>query len=128
LESQRNPKKRAVSQEANQSKLIDKINASELYTYQTLETLSMNTKFGNSGKHGISDKNDGTKQKSFLSWSFGTINIRSGKETGEGSKLYMVAKEAARANLLICCLQEVKYRNDGKKLITLDSGEKYIFI
>ena len=40
----------------------------------------------------------------------------------------MVAKEAARANLLICCLQEVKYRNTGKRLITLDTGEKYIFI
>ena len=62
-------------------------------------------------------------QVSFFTWNFGTINIRSGKEKSEGSKLYMVAKEAARANLLICCLQEVKYRNDGKKLITLDSGE-----
>ena len=61
-------------------------------------------------------------------WNFGTINIRSGKETGEGSKLYMVAKEAARANLLICCLQEVRYRNTGKKLITLNTGEKYVFI
>ena len=40
----------------------------------------------------------------------------------------MVAKEAARANLLICCLQEVKYRNSGKKLISLDSGEKYVFL
>ena len=99
-----------------------------MYTYQTLETLSINTKFGNNSKYGISDKNDGTKQKSFLTWSFGTINIRSGKETGEGSKLYMVAKEAARANLLICCLQEVRYRNSGQKLITLNSGEKYVFI
>ena len=39
----------------------------------------------------------------------------------------MVAKEVARANLAFCCLQEVKYRNSGKKLINLDSGEKFEF-
>ena len=72
--------------------------------------------------------NDTQQNSPFHLWNLGTINIRSGKETGEGSKIYMVAKEAARANLLICCLQEVKYRNSGKKLISLDSGEKYVFL
>ena len=73
-------------------------------------------------------KNNTQQNSPFHLWNLGTINIRSGKETGEGSKIYMVAKEAARANLVICCLQEVKYRNSGEKLISLDSGEKYTFL
>ena len=39
----------------------------------------------------------------------------------------MIAKEVARQNLTFCCLQEVKYRNSGKKLINLDTGEKFEF-
>ena len=39
----------------------------------------------------------------------------------------MVAKEVARIGLSFCCLQEVKYRNSGNKLIELDNGEKYEF-
>ena len=31
----------------------------------------------------------------------------------------------AKLNLTFCCLQEVKYRGSGSKLIVLDSGEKY---
>ena len=42
--------------------------------------------------------------------------------------MYMIAKQVAEANLLFCCLQEVRYRNTGKKIITLDTGESYIFI
>ena len=34
--------------------------------------------------------------KIFQSWSFGTINIRSGKEKDEGGKIYLVSKEVAR--------------------------------
>ena len=63
----------------------------------------------------------------FHTWSFGTINIRTGKEKDEGAKIYAVAKEVARAELLFCCLQEVRYRNSGSKLISLDSGEKFEF-
>ena len=33
----------------------------------------------------------------------------------------------ARAGLTFCCIQEVKYRNSGKKLIRLDSGEEFEF-
>ena len=29
--------------------------------------------------------------------------------------------------MIFCCLQEVKYRNIGKKIVELDSGEKYEF-
>ena len=67
------------------------------------------------------------KKSIFHEWQFGSINLRSGKEKDEGAKMYMVAKEVARANLAFCCLQEVKYRNSGKKLINLDSGEKFEF-
>ena len=64
---------------------------------------------------------------SFKTWEFGTVNIRSGKEKDEGAKIYAIAKQAAKLKLSICCLQEVKYRNTGNKLIELDSGEKYEF-
>jgi exonuclease III len=60
-------------------------------------------------------------------WSFGTINIRSGKEKEEGAKLYAIATEVNRAGLLFCCLQEVRYRNTGNKLIKLDTGEAFEF-
>ena len=63
----------------------------------------------------------------FKKWSFGTINIRSGKEKDEGAKMYLVAKEIEKAGLSFCCLQEVKYRNSGKKLIRLDNGVSYEF-
>ena len=63
----------------------------------------------------------------FKSWKFGTINIRSGKEKEEGAKIYAVTKEMNRAGLLFCCMQEVRYRNVGNKLIELDTGESYEF-
>ena len=63
----------------------------------------------------------------FKDWKFGTINIRSGKEKDEGAKIYSVTKEVEKAGLSLCCLQEVKYRNSGSRLIELDSGEKYEF-
>ena len=68
-----------------------------------------------------------TDKKQFKDWSFGTINIRSGKEKDEGAKIYSLTKEIAKAGLSFCCLQEVKYRNSGKKLIRLDTGECYEF-
>ena len=63
----------------------------------------------------------------FQTWSFGTINRRSGKEKNEGAKIYAVAKEIVRAGLSFCCLQEVKYRNTGNKLTRLDTGEEFEF-
>ena len=39
----------------------------------------------------------------------------------------MIAKEISKAKLSFCCLQEVKYRNSGNKLIQLDNGEKFEF-
>ena len=65
--------------------------------------------------------------KNFKKWKFGTINIRSGKERDLGAKLYCIAKEVSKAGLTFCCLQEVKYLNNDKKIITLDTGEKFEF-
>lgn len=66
--------------------------------------------------------------KQFYSWNFGTVNIRSGKEKSEGSKMYMITKQVAEAKLSFCCLQEVRYRNIGRKIISLNTGEKYVFL
>ena len=63
----------------------------------------------------------------FYSWNFGSINIRTGDEKSEGSKMYMVTKNVASKNLLFCSLQEVRYRNNGDKIISLDTGESYAF-
>ena len=49
-------------------------------------------------------------------------------EKSEGAKMYLVTKEIARAGLTFCCLQEVRYRNSGRKIICLDSGEKFEFL
>ena len=61
-------------------------------------------------------------------WKLGSLNIRSGEEKLEGARIYGIAKEISRENLAICCLQEVKYRNTGKKIIELDTGVKYSFL
>ncbi len=61
-------------------------------------------------------------------WKLGSLNIRSGKEKLEGARIYGITKEISRENLTICCLQEVKYRNTGKKIIELDTGVKYSFL
>ena len=65
--------------------------------------------------------------QNFREWRLGTINIRSGKEKDQGAKIYTIAKEINRNGLSFCCLQEVKYLNTGRKLITLDTGEKFEF-
>ena len=57
----------------------------------------------------------------FHEWKFGTLNVRSGKEKLEGARIYAITKEVERANLSFCCLQEVRHRKTGKKLITLDT-------
>ena len=63
----------------------------------------------------------------FKQWKLGTVNIRSGKEKDDGAKLYSIAKELAANNVSICCLQEVRYRKYGHRIIELDTGEKYNF-
>ena len=40
----------------------------------------------------------------------------------------MIATEIDNANLTFCCMQEVRYRNTGKKIIRLKNGAKYVFI
>ena len=39
----------------------------------------------------------------------------------------MIAKQVAEAKLLVCSLQEVRYRNNGKQVINLDTGESFLF-
>ena len=63
----------------------------------------------------------------FKTWSYGTINIRPGKGKEEGAKIYAIAKEVSRAGLKFSCLQEVRYRNTGNKLIRLNTGEEFQF-
>ena len=67
------------------------------------------------------------KVQSYKRWSFGTVNIRTGGEKDQGAKIYAVAKEVARFNLLFCCLQEVRWRDSNSKLIQLDTGEAFEF-
>ena len=45
--------------------------------------------------------------KDFKNWS---INIH-GAEKNDGSKIYSIAKELAKANIAFCCLREVRWRN-----------------
>ena len=61
-------------------------------------------------------------QNHFYSWNFGTINIRSGKEKSEGSKMYMITKQVAQTKLSFCC-QEVRHRNTSNKITSLDTGK-----
>ena len=63
----------------------------------------------------------------FNDWKWGSINIRSGKEKSGGAKMYAVAKEIDRLGITICCLQEVRYRNNDKRTISLPSGAEYDF-
>ena len=42
--------------------------------------------------------------------------------------MYMITKQVAQAKLSFCCLQEVRHRNTGRKLISLDTGEQYFFL
>ena len=63
----------------------------------------------------------------YKSWKLGSINIRSGKEKSEGAKMYSVAKEMDRLGITICCLQEVRYRNNDKRTISLPSGNEIRF-
>ena len=54
-------------------------------------------------------------------------NIKCGKEKDERAKIYSVAKEIAKSNLAFCCSQEVRWRNIGSIIITLDTGESFEF-
>ena len=48
-----------------------------------------------------------------------SINIQTGDEKSEGSKMYMVTKDVARKKLLFCSLQEVRYKNISNEVISL---------
>ena len=41
--------------------------------------------------------------------------------------MYAVAKEACRANLTICALQEVRWTGSGAQVIEVNTGEQYEF-
>lgn len=63
----------------------------------------------------------------FKTWNFATLNIRSGTEKDEGAKIYSIAKEVAKSQLAFCCLQEVRWRDVGSKIIRLNTGEEFEF-
>ena len=86
-----------------------------------METTCINTKPGH-------NNNSSNQNPAMYPWKIGTINIRTGNEKDEGYKLYSIAKEAAKADLSFCCLQEVRYRNCGNKVIALDTGERFVFL
>ena len=67
-------------------------------------------------------------KKQFYKWKFGSINIRSGKEKERGAEMYIIAREVDRADLQFCCIQEVRHRNTGKKIMRLNNGNKYAFL
>ena len=70
--------------------------------------------------------NDSIKKfKKFQKWSFGTINIRTGAEKDDGAKIYSIAKELSKSDMTFLLLQEVRWRDNGNKLIQLDTGEKF---
>ena len=66
--------------------------------------------------------------KNYHSWTFGTLNIQSGKQKDLGAKLYDITKEIARSEITLCCLQEVRYLNYGSKLIRLNNGDNFKFV
>ena len=94
-----------------------------MYTQINLNNQCISKKPGHNNNNFNNQKNT-----MYYPWKFGTLNIRSGKEKDEGFKLYSIAKEAAKANLSFCCIQEVKYLNSGSKVITLDTGDSFVFL
>lgn len=79
----------------------------------------------------LSKKKKKNSKKNFIQykqhkqWSFGTVNIRTGKESDDGAKIYTIAKELSKTNMEFLLLQEVRYRGIGSKLIEIDTGEKF---
>ena len=65
------------------------------------------------------------KKTTFKTWSFGTINIRSGKKKDESAKIYLITMEVAKTSLILCFLRENTYRNSGKKVVPLDSSDTF---
>ena len=73
-------------------------------------------------------KNKSTKKfHQYRNWSFGTLNIRTGKENDDGAKIYSIAKEMSKTDLHFLLLQEVRWKGVGSKLIELDTGDKVEF-
>ena len=82
----------------------------------------------NSNQPLTQNKPEKTKSKNDFKIKIGSINIQTGKEKEGGAKIYMVCREISEQNMHICGLQEVRYRNSGRKIINLDNGDKYTFI
>eukprot|EP00111_Clytia_hemisphaerica_P003421 TCONS_00009779-protein len=72
-------------------------------------------------------KKNTKKFHQYCEWSFGSLNIRTGKENDDGAKIYSVAKEMSKTGLQFLSLQEVRWKGVDSKLIELDTGEKYEF-
>jgi len=65
--------------------------------------------------------NDKNSEYNFKNWKLGSINIRTGGEKSVGGKMYMVTKEVAKAGLSMCLLQEVRYKNNGRRYWAIQS-------
>ena len=108
METKRRPKKRVENREDQPR-----------HTYTNELNTLHSEKRNKTGNQCISNK--------FFDWKFGTVNIRSGKQKDEGAKIYSIAKTINNTKLTFCCIQEVKYRNSGHKVIKLDTGDEYEF-
>ena len=42
--------------------------------------------------------------------------------------MYTVVKEIDKLDISFCCIQEVRHRNTGRKVISLPNGHKYAFL
>ena len=74
----------------------------------------------------ISKHKNSKKNIDYKLWSYGTLNIRTGKENDGGAKIYSVAKKMS-TDMQFLVLQEVRWRGTGNKLIELDTGEEFEF-
>ncbi len=64
------------------------------------------------------DKKKNTKKfHQYRKWSFGSLNIRTGKENDDGAKIYSVTKEMSKTGLQFLLLQEVRWKGVDSKLI-----------
>lgn len=75
----------------------------------------------------LSKKKNTKKFSQYKRWSFGTLNIRTGKENDNGAKIYSIAKEMSKTDMQFMLLQEVRWRGIGSKIIELDTGDKFEF-
>ena len=68
------------------------------------------------------------KLNQYRKWSFGTLNIRTGKENDDGAKMYSVAKEMSKTDLQFLLLQEVRWKGVGSKSVKSISESTHLLL